>query len=231
MNSDKTAVITDPSKTDKTILGESASDFLILLITAVTMLVLDAVLSVAYYRSSTATDLRWLLALIDITVILCFYGAFGGRVKHMLLSMKLALTMLFVILILSVIGTILPQGDMVLESDWPNNPLYSFYSRLGLFDMYQSRWFLAILYLLAFNLSFCIIDRLPTTYRRALRPRTDVKDIFIRKCPDAAVIAGAGQRGVEAAREILSSHHYHLRTGETGTVLAEKGRGSGIASI
>ena len=231
MNSDKAAVITDPSKSDKTIFGKSAADFLILLITAVTLLILDLVLSLSYYRSSTAHDLRWLLALIDISAILSIYGAFGGRVRHMLLSMKLALTLLFVILILAILGTIIPQGEDVLQSAWRTNPLYDFYDHIGLFNMYNSRWFLGLLYLLGFNLSFCITDRLPTTFRRALRPRTDVKEIFIRKCPAAASLDGVGERGMEKAKAILSSHRYHIHMGESGSVLAEKGRWSGLASI
>ncbi len=231
MSSEKAAAITKNTNKDKNIFGKSTTDFLILLITGVTMLALDVVLSIAYYRSSTATDLRWLLAMIDLTVVLSFYGAFGGRVKHMLLSMKLALTMLFVILILSVIGTILPQGDDVVRSGWPSNPLYGFYKGIGLFSMYGSRWFLALLYLLGANISFCILDRLPTTLRRATRPRTDVKDIFVRKCPAAFSFKGAGQNGLKAVKDVLSSHRYHLREGDAGAGMGEKGRWSGLASI
>lgn len=231
MSSEEPEAITDTAIANKDFYGKSASDFLILLIITVTMLVLDAVLSFAYYRSNQTTDLRWLLAFLDLTVILCFYSAFGGRVKHMLLSMKLAVTLLFVTLILSVIGTILPQGELVATSGWPRNPLYGLYSSIGLFDMYRSRWFLAILYLLGFNLGFCIIDRFPTTLRRALRPRIDVKDIFVRKCPTAATIEGEGERGLPVAKEIISGHRYHLRTSDSGAALAQKGRWSGLASI
>ncbi|MHB8859442.1 MAG: cytochrome c biogenesis protein ResB [Thermoleophilia bacterium] len=230
MSTEKAAVIADTDP-DKNIFGKTTSDFLILAITAVTMLVLDVVLSIAYYRSATAPDLRWLLALIDIIIVLTAYGAFGGRVNRMLLSMKLALTLLFVILILAVLGTIIPQGETVLTSDWPKNPLYGLYTHIGLFDMYRSRWFLALLYLLGFNLSFCIFDRLPTAMRRALRPRTDVKELFIRKCPAAAVLDGAGEKGFEASKQILSNHRYHLRKGPPGMAMAEKGRWSGLASI
>jgi cytochrome c biogenesis protein ResB len=231
LSTDKAAAISEKTKTENTIFGKSTSDFLILLITAVTMLILNIVLSIAYYRSATAPDLRWLLAFLDIAVILAFYGAFGGRVKRVLLSMKLALTMLFVILIFAILGTLIPQGETVLDTDWPQNPLYSFYTHVGLFDMYYSRWFLALLYLLGFNISFCLFDRLPTTFRRALRPRTDVKDIFVRKCPNNAVFDGVGEEGMEVTRKILAGHHFHIHSGATGSVLAEKGRWSGLASI
>ncbi|MBI5869939.1 MAG: cytochrome c biogenesis protein ResB [Actinobacteria bacterium] len=231
MSSEKAADIADNPKTDKTIFGKSSSDFLILIITAVTMLALDIVLSIAYYSNASAPDLRWLLALLDIVVVLSFYGAFGGRVSKVLLSMKLALTLLFVVLFLAIIGTIIPQGENALKSDFSRNPLFDFYSNIGLLDMYNSRWFLAILYLLGFNIAFCIFDRLPTTFRRAMRPRTDVKDIFITKCPAAATLKDAGPQGSEAAQQILSRHHYHLHKSESGGILAEKGRWTPLASI
>src|SRR5450759_3857491 len=101
-----------------------------------TMFILDIVLSFAYYRSASAPDLRWLLALLDILVILAFYSAFVGRVKRVLLSMKLALTMLFVSLVVAILGTLIPQGETVIDSNWPQNPLYGFYKHIGLFDMY-----------------------------------------------------------------------------------------------
>lgn len=196
-----------------------------------TILVLDIVLSVAYYRNASAPDLRWLLAFLDIVVVLSFYGASGGRVSKVLLSMKLALTLLFVVLFLAIIGTIIPQGERAFTSDFSRNPLFDFYENIGLLDMYNSRWFLAILYLLGFNITFCIVDRLPTAFRRALRPRTDVKDIFITKCPASASFSDAGKQGAEVAEQILSHHRYHIHESETGGILAEKGRWTPLASI
>lgn len=153
------------------------------------------------------------------------------KITHFLVSMKLALTLLFVIALLSIIGTILPQGDQVLESNWPNNPLYDFYKTLGLFDMYNSWWFLAILALLIANLSVCVSKRLPTAMRHFLKPRVDVKDIFITNQPVGHTIPGAGQAGFEAAKKVIAGHRYHIREGKTGSVLAEKGRFTPIASL
>lgn len=155
----------------------------------------------------------------------------GKRITHFLVSMKLALTLLFVIAILSIMGTILPQGDVVLETDWVNNPLYDFYKTLGLFDMYNSWWFLSILVLLIANLSVCITKRLPTALKHFLKPRVDVKDIFVTKQPVSATLPGQGNPGIDRARSVLSAHRYHIRTGTGGSVLAEKGRFSPLASI
>ncbi len=189
------------------------------------------ILSVSYYRNPDVYDIRWLLAALDVSVFLSFYAVIGRRVGHFLVSMKLALTLLFVLAILSVIGTILPQGENVLDSGWVNNPLYDFYRHLGLFEMYHSRWYLAILLLLTFNLVVCVYHRLPTAVKHVLRPRVDVKDIFVSSQPLSATIEGNGEQALGVAREVLSSHHYRILQGETGSVLAEKGRFSGIFSL
>jgi len=155
----------------------------------------------------------------------------GKKITHFLVSMKLALTLLFVIALLSIIGTILPQGDQVLESGWPNNPLYDFYKTLGLFNMYNSWWFLSTLGLLIANLTVCITKRLPTAVKHFLKPRVDVKEIFIANQPVSVTIPGAGDRSIATAKKLLGKHHFRIREGQSGSVLAEKGRFTPIASL
>jgi cytochrome c biogenesis protein len=145
--------------------------------------------------------------------------------------MKLALTLLFVIAIVCIIGTVLPQGDTVAQTDWVNNPLYDFYKTLGLFDMYNSWWFQGILILLISNLTVCVTKRTPTAVRHLIRPRTDVKDIFITSQPTSTTLTGAGPEVYEKARKLLRGHHFRVHEGKTGVLLAEKGRFSPLASI
>lgn len=225
MSVDKTAAI----KTKKT--ENPSGSVIFTAILAVTLLVLDIILSISYYRNQDVYDLRWLLATLDVMVFLSFYALLGRRVGRFLVSMKLALTLLFVIAILSIIGTILPQGDQVIRSGWIDNPLYDFYDQLGLFDMYHSRWFMVILFLLIFNLSVCIYNRLPTTIKHATRPRVDVKDIFVTSQPLSHEIPGGSERAMGQAKDILSSHRYRIREGKSGSVLAEKGRFTGVFSL
>ncbi|MHB0866824.1 MAG: cytochrome c biogenesis protein ResB [Thermoleophilia bacterium] len=155
----------------------------------------------------------------------------GRRISHFLVSMKLAVTLLFVIALVSIIGTILPQGETVYNSGYVKNPLFDFYKTLGLFDMYGSWWFLSILALLISNMSFCITKRLPTTWKHLRRPRVDVKDVFITHQPFNSSIPGAGEAGLRAGVKLLSGHHFRLHTGPGGSVMAEKGRFSPLASI
>ncbi len=155
----------------------------------------------------------------------------GMRIFHFLISMKLALTLLFIIAILSIIGTIIPQGEEALQSDWVKNPLYNFYNFLGLFNMYTSWWFMSLLTLLMANLSVCILNRLPTTVKHAFKLRLDVKDAFVANQPEAASFEGAGEKGMGAARDLLKGSRYRLHAGESGSVLAQKGRFSGLSSL
>lgn len=195
------------------------------------LLALDVVLSISYYRNPDVYDMRWMLALLDLSVLLSVYAMLGRRVGKLLVSMKLALTLLFVLAILSIIGTYLPQGETVLRTGWVDNPLYDVYRHLGLFDMYYSRWFLLIMFMLTFNLSVCIYRRLPKTWKQAVHPRVDVKDKFIASQPVSASIEGVSGRGAETARAVLKGHRFHIHKGEGGSSMAEKGRFTGIFSI
>ena len=230
MSAGKAAAIKG-SKTSESLSGRSVPDLIFYLILVVTLALVDVTLSIYYYRNQSGFDMRWILAGLDISVILSVMGLAGKRVGHFLTSMKLALTMLFVIAILSIIGTWLPQGETVLESGWVKNPLYDVYRTLGLFNVYQSRWFLAILYLLAFNLGFCIFKRFPPTSRLTLHPLLYVKAKFVINPPPPPHPAPAGEKGMAIARETLSGMRYRIRPGQTGSVMAEKGRYSGLASI
>jgi len=207
---------------------QGAAAFLVTGTLALIFLFADVVLSIYYYRHTSGDDLRWLLALLDIGLTLSVLGLTGKRVSRMLVSMKLALTLLFVILIISVIGTILPNKDQVATSGWVNNPLYDFYNAIGLFDMYYSRWFLFLLFLLATNLTWCIYKRLRVTLKNAIHPRVDVRSSFIANQPFTDSFPG---RSLDDFRRAISGRRYRIHQAPSGSVLAEKGRFAALSSI
>lgn len=198
---------------------------------AVVLLAMDTATSLTYYRQPGAFDFRWVLALLDVSTLVAFYAASGRRVTGFLVSMKLALTLLFVVAIVSIVGTVLPQGDAVIESNWPANPLYNFYRHLGLFEMYKSRWFLFILFMLGFNLTVCIYRRLPGVLRDLRRPSVDVSDKYIAGQPLTIRMPAAGRPGLAEACDILDSMRYRLHKSDSGAVLAQKGRFAPLASL
>lgn len=202
--------------------------FLIVGTLALAFFAVDVILSIYYYRNTSGADLRWLLAMVDLGLVLALLSLAGKRVSRILVSMKLALTLLFVTAILSIIGTILPNKSQVVESGWINNPLYDFYNAIGLFDMYYSRWYLFLLFLLTANLTWCIYKRLHVTIRNAVHPKVDVRPSFIQSQQLSKSFPG---RDVDDFRRAISGHRYHIHQAPSGAVLAQKGRYSALSSI
>lgn len=234
MSIEKAAAITETVKASSTT-GDSnersSLHFLLLGTLATLLFALNVTVSVIYYRDTGAFDYRWILAFLDVSLIMAVYGLAGKRISRLLVSMKLALTLLFILAIFSIVGTILPQGETVLQTDWPKNPVYDFYKTIGLFDMYRSRWFMGIMYLLVFNLSMCIYKRLPSAVRKTIRPRVDVNDVFIKKQPLTVAIEGAGERGLRMAKDVFGGRRFRIRTGSTGSFMGERGRFTPVASL
>ena len=76
----------------------------------------------------------------------------------MFLLISLALT--------SIIGTVLPQGQLPPEYVAQLSPTkLQIYSKLGFFDMYHSWWFITLLYVFSLNLVSCSIKRLPHVFK------------------------------------------------------------------
>lgn len=89
-------------------------------------------------------------------------------------SMKLTLALLIILAITSIFGTLIPQQQEAVRFAQGLSPgLLRFFELLGLFDLYHSLWFRAIIGLLTLNLVICSVNRLPTTlklYRAPSRP-------------------------------------------------------------
>jgi cytochrome c biogenesis protein len=86
-------------------------------------------------------------------------------------SLKLTMFLLISLAILSIIGTVVPQGTIPPEYLASISPAkHRIYKSLGFFDMYHSWWFLLLLYLLTVNLVSCSIKRLPHIWKIISQP-------------------------------------------------------------
>jgi len=87
-------------------------------------------------------------------------------------SLKLALSLLIVLALISIIGTIIPQEPNVpsqyIASIGPTK--LSIYKTLGFFHMYHSWWFMSLLGLLTFNIICCSVKRLPRVWKIVAEP-------------------------------------------------------------
>ena len=92
-------------------------------------------------------------------------------------SLKLTMFLMISLAIISIIGTVIPQGTPPQEYLAQIGPAkISLYKALGFFDMYHSWWFILLLYLLTVNLVACSIKRLPHIWKIITQPVTLLGD-------------------------------------------------------
>lgn len=97
-------------------------------------------------------------------------------------SVKLALVTLFLIAVTSIIGTIIPQkeaADFYIGKYGAKTA--QIFTILDIPDMYNSWWFLALLFLLSFNLIICSIDRFPNVWKQVVSDGLAVPEDRVRK--------------------------------------------------
>lgn len=92
----------------------------------------------------------------------------GRAVWDLLASVKLAVVVLIVLAIVSILGTILPQGQSPdLYKHEYGQAFAKFILAVRLNNVYASPWYLALLAALAVNLIVCSIERLPKAVKAA----------------------------------------------------------------
>ena len=91
-----------------------------------------------------------------------------------LASLRLTMFLLIALALVSIIGTVIPQGNLdpqyIAAIGGEQGNRFKLYSLLGFFNMYHSWWFLGLLVLLSANLLACSLKRLPQVWRTAFRP-------------------------------------------------------------
>ncbi len=81
-------------------------------------------------------------------------------------SVKLTIFLLLTLAATSIIGTLVPQNEAPAAYVQAFGEfLYRLFALLGLFDMYHSWWFRALILLLVGNIVICSIDRLQATWK------------------------------------------------------------------
>ena len=87
-------------------------------------------------------------------------------------SLKLSIFLLIGLALTSIIGTVIPQGNIPPEYlQTISETKFKLYQSLSFFDMYHSWWFMLLLYLLTVNLVACSIKRLPRVWKIAFEPQ------------------------------------------------------------
>lgn len=144
-------------------------------------------------------------------------------------SVKVGITIIVLIAIGSVLGTIYPQTNAIPSP----NPQYYYmdtygklgdlYYRLGLADTFTSWWFLVLVLMLAISLIIVSIDRGVPLYRSLKNQPVARKVIAIRSDRLYANKEEASEADLTALGDMLKKQRYKIRQ-ENGALLAEKGR-------
>ncbi|WP_081633242.1 cytochrome c biogenesis protein ResB [Spiribacter salinus] len=92
-------------------------------------------------------------------------------------SMNLAISLLVVVSISSVIGTVLPQNQAYNEYLIQFGPFwFEVFRTLNLYDVYSAWWFLAIMGFLVLSTGVCVTRHMPSVWREITRYRTHVRE-------------------------------------------------------
>ena len=129
---------------------------------------------------------------------------------------RLTVWLLIVMGITMIVGSIFPQGygAETYISSW-GEARYLAYAKLGLLNLFHSKYFLALGIILLLNLVFCSIVRL--SGRRAGTHSGDAPD-YARKLR----VGGAGS-GADRACNVLTSRGYKILSDSGGTLTARRG--------
>lgn len=155
----------------------------------------------------------------------------GWVLLEFLGSMNLAITLLVVIAVASVIGTVLQQNQPYSGYVLKFGPFwFEVFQWLGLYDVYGTVWFVGILAFLVASTSVCLYRQTPAMLREMARFRTRVQLQSLRGFHQRAewLLPGWTPEAVQAAvGDILRAHGFRWRGRDCGDHLvlaAMKGR-------
>lgn len=128
-------------------------------------------------------------------------------------SVKLAIILLIIITIASTLGTLIPQQRSPQEYLARYGQLANLFQRLQLTKLYQSSWFITLLFLFAINIITCTLTRLSPKLRRVFRPtiERESKKILSLKIKDNFRKSWNLGRTKEEIKKRLSSFHYRIK--------------------
>jgi cytochrome c biogenesis protein len=152
-------------------------------------------------------------------------------------SMRFAISLLVVLAIAAVIGTVLRQGDIMPNYVNQFGPFwYEVFRKLGLYTVYTSWWFLLILLVLIVSTSLCVIRNAPKMMRDMRSWRDSVREESLRnfhhKSEWSAPLARAALAEQSALRLGHAGYKVKIVEKEQGTlVAAKKGAGNKFGYI
>ncbi len=144
-------------------------------------------------------------------------------------SLKLTISLLILLALLSIIGTLIMQNAT--RSEYIQRygiGLYEVLNFFNLFDMYHSWWFSAILLLLVINLITCSLHRIPGILSQISRESGELEDRMLKAIPyvERVRVQNPGKReeNIESSLKKWFKNRGRIETETTITLYSEKGK-------
>lgn len=157
--------------------------------------------------------------------------AAGGLLRdslELLGSMRFAISLLVIICIASVVGTVLPQNRNINTYIDQFGPFWAgLFERLALYNVYNAWWFLVIMAFLVVSTSVCVFRNAPKMLRDARAFRDHIRESSLRAFPHRDEQVAPGVDVAQARTRVvrwLSHRGYKtkVRDGEDSVLVAAK---------
>ena len=142
-------------------------------------------------------------------------------------SMRFAITMLVMIMIAAILGTVLTQNQPLPNYVNQFGPFwFDIFLKLGLYSVYSAWWFILILALLLASTTFCIIRNAPKMLRDMRSWRENVREVSLRNFHHQsewrAPLSGQALADQSAERLRHAGYKTKIVTKPNGTLVAAK---------
>jgi len=129
-------------------------------------------------------------------------------------SVKLAIFLLIFITIASILGTLIPQHRSPAEYLDRYGDIANILIRLEFTKLYQSWWFISLLFLFAVNILICTLTRLSPKLKKAFQPKfeTEKKRLLSLKINTSFKKNQNLEKTLSDVKQRLSSKHYRVKT-------------------
>ncbi len=136
-------------------------------------------------------------------------------------SVKLAIVLLIIITLASILGTLIPQHRSAAEYAARYGQFSNVLIQLEITRLYNSLWFIALLFLFALNTVVCTLTRLSPKLKRALHPKveTEKKRLQALKFKDSLFRNDDLAQAKAASLKILKAKHYKVREASQDKVI------------
>lgn len=157
--------------------------------------------------------------------------AAGGLLRdslELLGSMRFAISLLVIICIASVVGTVLPQNRNINTYIDQFGPFWAgLFERLALYNVYNAWWFLVIMAFLVVSTSICVVRNAPKMLRDARAFRDHIRESSLRAFPHRDEQSAPGVDTAQAQARVLRwlahrGYKTKVREGSESVLVAAK---------